>query len=362
MSPVWSDRPGAMMVGVFERFEDGSRRVLVVAQEEARLGASGHIGTEHILLGLMSGGVAADVLSAAGQTLDSLRQQVARTVELRSAPQGPAGSAPFTPRAKKVLELALHEALDRQSATIGPGDLLLGLLQEGEGVGVQVLRARGVDLDALRRDVLSRLADLPAGSTTTARFGRRTVGAPVLAGRPVGGRQFESCILCGRDSWEVDHYVTDGNVMVCQVCIEDAAAAMDEAGEETRLVRLPPRVFGKEPTPGAAASIARSIAAMVGPEPDEGWDAYLEDAAEVRPFVLQARQRTPLGGAQGIVRRLRFLSPTTAWVYLAVHLGPGSSGFPFEGPVRLIDGSWKVTRELQAKMLGAAGVELPPKP
>ena len=68
-----------------------------------------------------------------------------------------------------------------------------------------------------------------------------------------------------------------------------------------------------------------------------------------------------LGPAQGIVRRLRFLSPTTAWVYLAVHLGPGTSGFPFEGPVRLTDGSWKVTRELQTKMLGAAGVELPPK-
>ena len=357
---MWSDRPGAMMVGVFERMEDGSRRVLVKAQEEARLGASDHIGTEHILLGLMSEGVAAEALTAAGETVDSLRQQVARSVELRSTSQG--GSPPFTPRAKEVLSLALREALDRKSATIGPGDLLLGLLREGDGVGVQVLRARGVDLDALRRDVLSRLADLPEGPTTTQRFARPTLGAQVQLGRPVGGRQFESCMLCGRDSWEVDHYVTDGNVMVCQVCIQDAAAAMDEAGEETRLVRLPPRVFGTEPASGAAASIARSVAAVVGPEPDEGWDPYLEDAAEVLPYVLQARQRTPLGTAQGIVRRLRFLSPTTAWVYLAVHLGPGSSGFPFEGPVRLIDGSWKVTRELLAKMIGAAGVELPPKP
>ena len=109
-------------------------------------------------------------------------------MELRSAPPGPGGSPPFTPRAKKVLELALHEALERKSATIGPGDLLLGLLQEGEGVGVQVLTARGVDLDALRRDILARLADRHVGSTATARFARRTVGAQVLPGRQVGGR------------------------------------------------------------------------------------------------------------------------------------------------------------------------------
>ena len=141
--------------------EDGSRRVLVLAQEEARLAGHNHIGTEHLLLGLLADGVAADALLAAGVTLDPLREQVSQVVALSAGGPGQTGSPPFTTRAKKVLEIALRESLGRGSSTISPGDLLLGILREDAGVAVQVLTAMGVDLEALRVDVLARLAAQP---------------------------------------------------------------------------------------------------------------------------------------------------------------------------------------------------------
>lgn len=142
---------------MFERMEDGSRRVLVMAQEEARLAGHTHIGTEHLVLGLMSGGLAADALAAAGVSLDPFREQVSQTVAQSTGPPGQTGSPPFTRRAKDVLNLAMRESLGRGSSTIGPGDLLLGILREGEGVAVQVLTSMEIDLEELRRDVLARL-------------------------------------------------------------------------------------------------------------------------------------------------------------------------------------------------------------
>ena len=96
-------------------------------------------------------------------------------------------------------------------------------------------------------------------------------------------------------------------------------------------------------------------------EPDGGWGPFVEDAETVTPALLQARNTAAVSGAVAVVRRMRFVSPTTAWILLTVHLGPSLGGFPFEGPVRKLDGSWKVTRELAATMLGAAGIELPPR-
>ena len=357
------------MVLMFERMEDGSRRVLVLAQEEARLAGHNHIGTEHLLLGLLADGVAADALLAAGVTLDPLREQVSQVVALSAGGPGQPGSPPFTTRAKKVLEIALRESLGRGSSTISPGDLLLGILREGAGVAAQVLTAMGVDLEALRVDVLARLAAQPprpesgtAATTGSTFMGRGTGRAAVGVGRVVPGRQTDACSWCGRDTWEVSHFVSNGSVLICEVCITDAAEAMRSAPEDEHRVTLPPRIFGTVPEDDAPAAILQAVDAFMADEPDGGWGPFVEDAETVAPALLQARNTAAVSGASAVVRRMRFVSPTTAWILLTVHLGPSLGGFPFEGPVRKLDGSWKVTRELAAAMLGAAGIELPPRP
>ena len=88
----------------------------------------------------------------------------------------------------------------------------------------------------------------------------------------------------------------------------------------------------------------------------------MEDTDKITSALLQARQAAAIQGGAAVVRRMRFISPTTVWVFLTVHLRPSLGGFPFEGPVRNFDGSGKVTRELAATVLGAAGIELPPHP
>jgi hypothetical protein len=143
---------------VFERFTDRARRVLVLAQEEARLLNHSFIGTEHILLGLISEGegVAAEALRSLGVSLEAVREKVDETIGMAGTP--PSGSTPFTPRAKKVLELALREALQLNHSYIGTEHILLGLVLEGEGVAATVLVNLGADLGSVRRATISLMA------------------------------------------------------------------------------------------------------------------------------------------------------------------------------------------------------------
>jgi len=145
---------------VFERFTDRARRVVVLAQEEARMLDHNYIGTEHILLGLIheGEGVAAEALTSIGIGLDAVRGQVEQIIGKGGAV--PTGHIPFTPRAKKVLELALREALQLNHNYIGTEHLLLGLVREGEGVAAQVLQTLGGDLDRVRQAVIRRLREL----------------------------------------------------------------------------------------------------------------------------------------------------------------------------------------------------------
>ena len=131
---------------MFERFTDGSRRVVVLAQDEARMLNHNYIGTEHILLGLThEGGGAARSLESLGISLDAVRQQVEEIIG--RGQQAPSGHIPFTPRAKKVLELSLRESLQLGHGYIGTEHILLGLLREGDGVAAQVLVRLGADLN-----------------------------------------------------------------------------------------------------------------------------------------------------------------------------------------------------------------------
>ncbi|WEV76718.1 ATP-dependent Clp protease ATP-binding subunit [Janibacter cremeus] len=148
---------------MFERFTDRARRVVVLAQEEARLLNHNYIGTEHILLGLIheGEGVASKALESLGVSLDAVREQVQDIIG--PGQQAPSGHIPFTPRAKKVLELSLREALQLGHNYIGTEHILLGLIREGEGVAAQVLVKLGADLGRVRQTVIQLISGYQGG-------------------------------------------------------------------------------------------------------------------------------------------------------------------------------------------------------
>jgi ATP-dependent Clp protease ATP-binding subunit ClpA len=148
---------------MFERFTDRARRVIVLAQEEAALLNHDYIGTEHLLLGLAheGQGVAAKALESLGIRLEALRSQVEEAIG--RGQQAPSGHIPFTPRAKKVLELSLRESQQLGHNYIGTEHILLGLVREGEGVAAQVLVKLGADLARTRQQVIQLLSGYAGG-------------------------------------------------------------------------------------------------------------------------------------------------------------------------------------------------------
>src|ERR687893_463334 len=167
---------------MFERFTDRARRVVVLAQEEARMLNHNYIGTEHILLGLIheGEGVAAKALESLGIALEGVRQQVEEIIG--QGQHAPSGHIPFTPRAKKVLELSLREALQLGHNYIGTEHILLGLIREGEGVAAQVLNKLGADLNRVRQQVIQLLSGYQGKE-------------PVAAGGPTEGQPAGSAVL-----------------------------------------------------------------------------------------------------------------------------------------------------------------------
>jgi ATP-dependent Clp protease ATP-binding subunit ClpC len=170
---------------MFERFTDRARRVLVLAQEEARLLNHNFIGTEHILLGLIheGEGVAAKALQQMGVTLEAVREKVEETIG--PATSSTASSPPFTPRAKKVLELSLREALQLGHNYIGTEHMLLGLVREGEGVAAQVLQSLGADLQRVRQQVVSMMSGYPRGGQKETAGVSGGSGQDVPSGSPI---------------------------------------------------------------------------------------------------------------------------------------------------------------------------------
>jgi hypothetical protein len=148
---------------MFERFTDRARRVVVLAQEEARHLDHNYIGTEHILLGLIheGEGVAARALTELDISLEAVRGEVMEIVG--RGPEPPSGHIPFTPRAKKVLELSLREAMALGHNYIGTEHILLGLIREGEGVAAQVLINLGAGLERTRQQVIQILSGMAGG-------------------------------------------------------------------------------------------------------------------------------------------------------------------------------------------------------
>ncbi len=178
---------------MFERFTDRARRVVVLAQEEARLLNHNYIGTEHILLGLIheGEGVAAKALESLGISLEAVRSQVEEIIGQGGS--SPSGHIPFTPRAKKVLELSLREALQLGHNYIGTEHILLGLIREGEGVAAQVLVKLGADLSRVRQQVIQLLSGYSgSGQGEGSEPGKEKVGGSADRG---DGAQGGSAVL-----------------------------------------------------------------------------------------------------------------------------------------------------------------------
>jgi ATP-dependent Clp protease ATP-binding subunit ClpC len=152
---------------VFERFSERAKSVLMLAQDESLLLNHSVIGTEHLLLGLLreGEGVAANALTGLGVSAEAVREQVELVLPVPGRPPEN-GSRPFTPRAKKVLELSLREALQLGHNYIGTEHLLLGLVREGEGAAIQVLESLGFERARLRQEIMQLLS------------GHRSEGAP----------------------------------------------------------------------------------------------------------------------------------------------------------------------------------------
>jgi len=199
---------------MFERFSDRARRVVVLAQDEARELGHAYIGTEHLLLGLIrdGDGIAAQVLTSLGVSFDTVQQRIVE--EIGTGGEPPPGHIPFTPRAKKILELALREARRLGHRYIGTEHILLGIVREAEGVAAQVLQQEGLTLGVIRQAVIQTLAEdtgeavAGAGSQRAAgwvaRRPRGRVRAPVQSPEDRGPR----CASCGADLAETAAYRT----------------------------------------------------------------------------------------------------------------------------------------------------------
>ena len=207
---------------MFERFTDRARRVVVLAQEEARMLNHNYIGTEHILLGLIheGEGVAAKALESLGISLDAVRQQVEEIIG--QGQQAPSGHIPFTPRAKKVLELSRREAVQLGHNYIGTEHILLGLIREGDGVAAQVLVRLGADMNRVRQQVIQLLHGHPAEQPVSARSAAQNLRvSPAVQTRLEAVEQrlvaIEQRIGTGPDT-------SDLNEQIAQVCREKESA------------------------------------------------------------------------------------------------------------------------------------------
>jgi ATP-dependent Clp protease ATP-binding subunit ClpC len=176
---------------MFERFTNRARHVVVLAQEEARRLQHNYIGTEHILLGLLGepDGVGSRVLAGFGMSLEATRREV--TAIVSTGTKAPSGHIPFTPRAKKVLELSLREALQLQHNYIGTEHILLGLVREGDGVAASIL-LQHADFQAIRSAVIDQL---PAASAEAGGRGRRWLRRRGAAGPAEPGAPAEQAVL-----------------------------------------------------------------------------------------------------------------------------------------------------------------------
>ncbi len=342
---------------MFERFSDDARRVVVLAQEEARLLGHSHIGTEHLLLALsqLEAGIAAQTLRFFAITHQRLRIQVEEFVGLSAS--SPSGHVPFTPRAKKVLELSLREALALGDGHIGSEHILLGVAREGTGVGIRILEELDVTPAALRakvEELRREQGDEPRRASFTARADppmARARGRAVLpswsgpANRPVA-----RCSFCGRDESRCEHVLVAGGVRLCSVC---ALAAVAQLGalpvDAPRLVRFERHTSAPTDKDAAVAAIERAFDAVFGPLSvaplDAVWAVESGDAClELIETLRAGAEYAPVAVSDITVERVRFLDEDEAEVSLGIWIAGNQQ--PMLQPAHAVieGGTWKVRR------------------
>ncbi len=343
---------------MFDRFSDGARKVVVLAQEEARALGHDRIGTEHLLLGLTRGeaGAVSGVLVTHGLTPPETRAAIVDIVG--GVAVQPAGHIPFTPEAKTALEHSLRTALERDDTTITPAHLFLALLDVEEGVAAEVIDRVADDRDAVRRDVVALLdaggddADEQRAVAQSATLGNQAYLA--VAGQPGPPRPVvgPTCAFCGREEARVDRMVVARGTIVCAECIRTAASMLDASeaggGAGTRLRFRRPEA---EPADANAArrAIERAFEAVfpggARERPDARWaveegEGVDEDLAD----LAEGGRNAPMVVNDVTVERVSFVDPDLADV--SIGIWPAGSVQPMLMPGRavFVDGVWKVSR------------------
>ena len=355
----------------------------MLAQEEAGLLNHSYIGTEHILLGLIQEGegVAAKALSQLGIPLEDVQRRVEQTVGPSAT--APTGSPPFTPRAKKVMELSLREALQIGHNYIGTEHLLLGLVREGEGVGAQVLSGLGADPARVRQQVIQLLSGYVGRETVSTsaepgpweRLTARRRGARIPSISPLSSGGLVSCSFCGREPPASGRIVRGGDAFICEHCIRHWHRALYEPG--ARQVITSRHVFGPEPSTGDAspdtlpedpdAAREQIVAAFTGDFvlSDDGESVLVVAGGENLGPTLARAVESNRAAWEGhdldrTVDEVVFTSPHYATVWFTITID-GVPVLPHQrGDALVVEGQWKMARSTFCDLMRMAGVECPP--
>jgi hypothetical protein len=341
---------------MFERFTDRARRVVVLAQEEARLLNHNYIGTEHILLGILHEGdsVAATALHSFDVSLDSARATV-RSI-IGPGTEVPAGHIPFTPRAKKVLELSLRQAFQLGHDSIRPEHILLGLVREGEGVGAQVLVNVGADYSAVRQAVGALLegSPIPAAVHPLPERLRAPQDRPFTV-----EAMSRRCSFCLRSEERVARIVRGPAGRICDECLGRAVALMAEAGDESpRRLRLRQPV--SEEFEEALVLVERAFETVFGSGASvDRRLALIEDSADLLTVVERVVGAGRASGDPDVwVDHVRLISNDEAEVHWSP-LVAGGTRIVMHGFAVFDGGVWKVSRASYLEIASLVGVPFP---
>lgn len=360
---------------MFERFTDAARQVLVLAQEEARLLNHGFIGTEHLLLGLMAEGesVAAHALASFDVELPRTRQMAVETIGLSA--HGHLGSPPFTPRSKKVLELSLRSALQLGHSYIGAEHILLGLINEGEGVGCQILVNLGVELPAVRQRVIDLLSEVEGdvGERLTHRPAmppelRSQMDEPLRHSPDIVQSKIVTCSFCGSTPPASGQMISGSNAFICERCVRQWWIRL----RQTRPMLLGPspiigglRGVRPGPHPNDPEAARNEIeTAFTGPlvTSEDGQSLPLvERGSNLGPTLAAAQARHPTMEANFTVDEVVFIDQEHAAVLFTITTHTGLTLPGHRGDAVVEGGAWKMARSTFCRLIGMAGVPCPPE-